>query len=69
MATVSLKLSATPRQYDPLDQSKMRSAIEQADKDNLKRGAAVDYLLLSKPDGTVGKLTVDNAGVLSWTAL
>ena len=27
------------------------------------------YLLLSKPDGTVGKLTVNGSGVVTWTAL
>jgi hypothetical protein len=30
---------------------------------------ATTYLLLAKPDGTVGKLTVNSSGVLTWTAL
>jgi hypothetical protein len=30
---------------------------------------AVTYILLSKADGTVGKLTVDGAGTLTWTAI
>jgi hypothetical protein len=64
-----VKLAAAPPTYDPGDQSRLRGALERADADNLKRGVAQPYLLLSKPDGTVGKLAVDGAGALSWTAL
>lgn len=47
----------------------MRGAIEDADQQNLKLGVSRDHYLLSKPDGTVGKLTVNGSGVLVWTAL
>lgn len=64
-----MKLASAPAQYDPGDQSRLRGALEQADADNLKRGVAQPYLLLAKPDGTVGKLSVNGAGTLTWTAL
>jgi hypothetical protein len=64
-----LKLASVPAQYDAADQARLRGALERADGETLKRGVAQPFLLLSKPDGTVGKLAVDNAGVLSWTAL
>lgn len=48
----------------------MRRALEQADGQSVKKGVAVTYLLLAASDnGTVGKLTVTSAGVLSWAAL
>lgn len=64
-----MKLSAAPTTYDPGDQARMRQAIQDADRDNLKRGVAMDHLLLAAPNGTVGKLTVSDAGVLAWTPL
>lgn len=64
-----MKLAPAPPQYDPADQARVRAEIERADRQNLKRGAAAPFLLLSKPDGTVGKLTVNSSGALSWTAL
>ena len=64
-----MKLATTPAKYDPADQARLRGALEQADAENLKRGAAQPFLLLSKPDGTVGKLTVNGSGVVTWTAL
>jgi hypothetical protein len=64
-----MKLAPAPPAYDAADQARLRAEIERADAQNLKRGAATTYLLLSKPDGTVGKLTVDGAGVLTWTAI
>lgn len=66
---MSLKLGKAPSDYDGADQARMRAAIERADGQNLKRDVATTYLLLSKPDGTVGKLTVNSAGVLTWTAI
>ncbi len=64
-----MKLAAPPPKYDPADQSRLRGVLERADADNLKRGVAQAYLLLSKPDGTVGRLTVDGTGAVIWTAL
>ncbi len=64
-----MRLAAAPARYDPADQARLRGALEQADADNLKRGVALPHLLLTKPDGTVGKLTVNGAGAVIWTAL
>lgn len=64
-----MKLAAAPAQYDAGDQARLRGALERADDQNLKRGVALPFLLLSKPDGTVGRLAVNSAGVLTWTAL
>jgi hypothetical protein len=64
-----VKLSPAPILYDPADQARLRAELERADAQNLKRGAAAPFLLLSKPDGTVGKLTVTSGGALVWTAL
>jgi hypothetical protein len=66
---VSLRLPKPPGQYDRDDQAQVRGALERADAQNLKRGVAVTYILLSKADGTVGKLTVNGSGVLTWTAI
>lgn len=64
-----MKLAPAPPIYDAADQARLRAEIERADGQNLKRNAATTYLLLSKLDGTVGKLTVNGSGVLVWTAL
>lgn len=64
-----MKLPVAPAQYDPADQARLRGALERADEQTLKHGAALPYLLLAKADGTVGKLTVNSAGVVVWTAL
>jgi hypothetical protein len=64
-----VKLSSAPPLYDPADQVRLRAELERADAQNLKRGVAAPFLLLAKPDGTVGKLTVTSGGALVWTAL
>lgn len=64
-----MKLSAPPTQYDAADQARVRGDLERADNQNLKRGVAATYLLMTKPDGTVGKLTINSSGVPIWTAL
>lgn len=64
-----MKLAPAPPTYDPADQTRVRAEVERADAQNLKRGVAASHILLSKPDGTVGKLTVNDAGVLTWTPL
>ncbi len=64
-----MRLAAAPARYDPADQARLRGALEQADADNLKRGVALPFVLLSKPDGTVGKLAVDSSGAVTWTAI
>jgi hypothetical protein len=64
-----MKLAPAPPIYDAADQARVRAEIERADAQNLKRGVASTYLLLRKADGTVGKLTVNSSGVLTWSAL
>lgn len=66
---MSLKLASAPAQYDPRDQSLMRGALLAEDKANLKVSVAVTFLLMKRPDGTVGRLTVDNTNALSFTPL
>lgn len=64
-----MKLSGAPPKYDAGDQARMRGALEQADAQNVKSAVAVTYLLMTKPDGTVGRLTINSSGAPIWTAL
>jgi hypothetical protein len=64
-----VKLATAPAAYDRGDQAQLRGALERADQQNLKRGTAEPFVLLSKPDGTVGRLSVDAGGTVVWTAL
>ena len=66
---MSLKLPVAPSAYDRGDQSALRGAIERADLQNLKRQEAVDFILLRRTDGTVGKVTADNSNALHFTPL
>ena len=64
-----MKLPVAPNPYDARNEAQMRSALEREDMRNLKRGVAVDRLLLSSPSGKVWVLTVGNTGTLSVAAL
>ena len=64
-----MRLATPPPAYDRDDQAQLRGALERADQQNLKRGTAEPFLLLSRPDGTVGRLSVDRSGAVIWTAL
>jgi hypothetical protein len=64
-----MKLATAPAKYDSGDQARVRAAVEDADRQNLKRGVAASFLLMTKPDGTVGRLTIDSSGTPIWTAL
>lgn len=64
-----MKLPTPPFEYDRNDQSRMRGELEVADGQNIKRQSSVTYLLMSKADGTVGKLTINSSGTPIWTAL
>jgi hypothetical protein len=64
-----MKLPAAPPAYDQTDQAQMRREMLTADKENLKRQSSETYILMSKPDGTVGKLTINAGGTPIWTAL
>lgn len=64
-----MKLSTPTPSYDAGDQARMRGALQRADAENVKRSAAVDFVLMTKPDGTVGRLTINSSGAPIWTAL
>jgi hypothetical protein len=64
-----MKLATPPAKYDSSDQAQMRGTLEREDANNLKKGSSVPFILMSKPDGTVGRLTINGAGVPIWTAL
>ena len=64
-----MKLATPPQAYDPGEQAQLRGQLERADAQNLKTNAAVPHLLITKPDGTVGKLTIDSTGNVTWAAL
>lgn len=68
-----MKLFVAPPEYDPHEQSQVRSAIEREDANNFKRGrdlllAGGEVLVLYSPNGTAYKLQVSNAGALSTAA-
>ncbi len=64
-----MKLSVAPPNYDQDDQARLRGALEQADRQTLKRGIAAPELLLRAPNGGVWRLTVSDGGVLGVTAV
>lgn len=59
--------------YDPSAERERNRAIEQADKENFKRGRDLrlvrERLILQAPDGGFWQVTVDNAGALSATSV
>jgi hypothetical protein len=64
-----MKLPVPPAGYDVGDQARMRGQVELADSQSLKRMTAEPFILLRRPDGVVGRLTVDNANALHFTPL
>lgn len=69
-----MKLPTPPAKYDPVIEAQRNALLEQADARTLKRVADVEIktpqrLILFSPDGNRWVITVDNAGVLSATAL
>lgn len=64
-----MKLPVAPAAYDRLDQTRTRSALEQADARSRKHGENIelvnDFLILRSPNGTRYKLTVSDLGALS----
>lgn len=68
-----MRLARAPQGYDGNEQSHVRTAIEAADKLNLKKNADIlmggaSRIVLYSPDGTAFALVVDNAGALSTAA-
>lgn len=58
-----------PANYDPGFFSRAFSSIEQMFNFTVTRVEAVDNILLQAPDGSVWKVTVDNAGNLVTTSV
>lgn len=58
-------LPRPPVQYSAADQAQLRSALQEEDLKNQKRGAPV---LLRSPNGSLWKLSVDDSGTLSAVA-
>lgn len=59
-----------PPQYSQSDQQRVRTAMDKADKANLKQGKDVflvqgERLVIKSPNGTQYKIVVSDAGVLS----
>lgn len=69
-----MKLQNPAPTYTPRAELERNRAIEAADRDNRKKMQDVEItseerLILSSPDGTRWKITVDNAGTISATSL
>lgn len=68
-----MKLPLAPDKYDRADQTRTRSALEQADNGTRKKGADVELvterLILHSPNGTRYKIVVSDLGALSAVAL
>lgn len=64
--------SPTP-QYSEKDQAQTRNILELEDKNNHKRNRDVEIgtarLILTSPNGTRYKITVDNSGTISATSI
>lgn len=69
-----------PSTYDEHDQAQFRQIVEDADADNLKRDAHLEFsgddaitdrpwFVMVSADGTRWRITIDNMGVLDATAL
>lgn len=68
-----MRLGKPPEAYNQLEQARLRAALEQADAQNLKKGADIlmggsERIVLYSPNGTAYALQVNNAGTLSTAA-
>jgi hypothetical protein len=69
-----VNLPTAPAQYSQRDQQDMRRELQRADAENVKRLRDVrlengERLILKSPNGTLYRLTVDNAGALGTAAI
>lgn len=69
-----MNLARSPDKYDRAADQQMREELRREDVLNFKRGQDVrleqgERLVLRSPNGTAFKIEVDNAGVLSATAI
>jgi len=67
-----MNLPKPSAQYDAANETQTRSAIEREDARNLKKGGNIlvgkSALVLTAPDGSLWRITVADAGVLSAVA-
>jgi len=68
-----MRLPVPPVRYDPAMEAQRNATLEMMDAQSLKRGVDLELvgtrLILRSPDGSRWSVTVDDAGVLSATAL
>lgn len=69
-----MKLPSPPERYNQSSEAQRNSAIELADKQNMKRLEDIEIvaprrLILRSPDGSRWQIEVSNTGTLSATAL
>lgn len=68
-----MKLRPPGQSYDRMQEADRIRQIEQADRNNHKRGQDVEIgqasLILTSPDGTRYSVEVDNAGTISTSAV
>jgi len=69
-----MNLPSAPHKYDRAHTQQMLEEIRRSDSENFKSGRDVrlergERLILRSPNGTRFKITVDNAGVISATAI
>lgn len=65
----SIKLGPAPEQYDRRLEQEFRTEMDKRDLLTLKRGTAIDRLLMTDAaTGVTGLLTIQS-GVVTWTAL
>jgi hypothetical protein len=68
-----MNLPSAPATYSQSDEANVRRALQDADKQNIKRGT--DYytlggrVIITSPNGSFFAITVDDAGVLSTVAV
>jgi len=60
-----MNLARPPETYSSADQAQLRSALQEEDMKNQKKGAPI---LLRSPSGALWKLSVDDSGALSAVA-
>lgn len=67
-----MNLPLPPQNYDRVDQQQTRIRLEQADRQNVKRGEDIEMasarIFLQSPDGTRFYLTASDLGILTLTA-
>ncbi len=69
-----MRLPVAPPIYNRESEQEMRKRIEVEDVLNYKKGRDIDLargerIILHSPDGTGWVPTIDNAGVVTWTAI